>query len=206
MHGIPALFSLISGTVYDSSGAVVAGARVVLLEDYNKLTETQSGDKGDFAFPGLKPGSYQVQIKRPWFQLFQQYVTLRENQDQRIYAVLDVARANTQMGITGSPRPEQPPAARADRPGGRVEGLKRLSGQMPNWPAAASRPGPVVLYSKVRTDGTIADTLVLESPDRELEQAAVAAWNTWEFQPRKLNGRPIECRHLAVFEFRLPAP
>jgi TonB family protein len=64
----------------------------------------------------------------------------------------------------------------------------------------------VVLYSTVRTDGTIGDTLVLESPDPELEQAALAAWRTWKFEPMKLNGRPVECRHLAVFDFRISPP
>ncbi len=198
----------ISGRVYDQSGAAVSGARVVLLEDFRKLTETKSGDKGDFSFRGLRPATYQVQVKQPSFQIFQQVVLLQENQDGRVYAVLHVARAADEIGITSDPLPDVSPQAGGNpphRPGGKVEGLKRMSGRMPAWPEAArgrGAEGDVVVYGTVKSDGTIGEVTVLESADPDLEKAAVEAYQTWKYEPMKLNGRPVACRHVAAFRFR----
>jgi TonB family protein len=206
--GAAACAQMISGKVYDQTGAVVSGARVVLLEDFNKITETKSDNQGDFWFKDLKPGTYQVQIKQTWFQMFQQLVPLKENQNAHVYAVLNVARAGSQLGITGEPLPGVQPqagAVRAYRLGGKVDGLKRLSGRMPAWPEAARKrgaAGAVVLYATVRTDGSIGDITVLESPDPDLENEAVEAYKTWKYEPMKLNGQPVETQQVFVFNFR----
>jgi TonB family protein len=196
----------IGGRVFDQTGAVVSGARVVLLEDFNKIAETRSGDSGEFAFRGLKAGTYQVQVKQPWFQIFQQLVQLQEDRTARVYATLNVARAEDVVGIAAShplgPRPAG--AVEAYRPGGKVAGLKRLSGRMPAWPpgaAARGASGTVVLCGTVKADGTIAGVTVLESPDEDLSKAAAEAYGTWKFEPMKLNGQPVEARHLLVLEF-----
>lgn len=206
--GAAACAQMISGKVYDQTGAVVSGARVVLLEDFNKIVETKSDDKGEFSFKELKPGAYQVQIKQPWFQIFQQLVSLKENQNPQVYAVLNVARSESEVGITGEPVPGVPPQMAADRArrlGGKVEGLKRVRGRMPAWPEAAAKrgaAGTVVLYATVKTDGSVADITVLESPDPGLEKEAVEAYQTWKYQPMKLDGQPVESRQVLVFNFR----
>lgn len=198
----------ITGKVYDQTGALVIGARVVLLEDFQKLSETKSSPAGEFQFDGLKPGKYQVQVKQPWFGIFQQLVPLGENQKAHVHAVLEVARAGSEITVEAERLPgvEAPAAAaRTQRAGGRVEGLKRLSGRMPAWPEAARRrgaSGAVVLHGTVMPDGAVADITVLESADPDLEREAVEAWRTWKFSPMKLNGQPVACRHLFVFQFR----
>jgi TonB family protein len=218
MRWIPALLAAvfaaaagaqtITGKVYDQTGAVVSGARVVLLEDFNKITETTSDDGGQFSFRNLKPLTYQVQIKQPWFQIFQQLVSLKENQNPQVYAVLNVARSESEVGITGNPLPGvQPPTGvvAAHRLGGKVEGLKRLRGRMPAWPEAATKrgaAGAVVLYATVKTDGSVDDITVLESPDTDLENEAVEAYKTWKYEPMKLDGQPVESRQVLVFNFR----
>jgi hypothetical protein len=51
----------VSGTVLDTNGDVIQGARVVLTDQNgNKKTEVQSGSNGEFAFSSLVPGSYKV--------------------------------------------------------------------------------------------------------------------------------------------------
>lgn len=196
----------ISGRVYDFTGAVVSGARVVLLEDFNKITETTSGEAGEFSFKDLKPGKYQVQVKQPWFQLFQQLVPLQEKQNARLYAVLNIARAQSEMSILEDRRVQPPTGAVAQyRLGGKVEGLKRLSGRMPEWPEAAldrGASGAVVLHVTVKADGTLADIAVLESPDPDLAKEAVEACKTWRYAPMKLDGHPIDSHQVLILNFR----
>jgi TonB family protein len=198
----------ISGRVYDQTGGVVSGARVVLLEDFNKITETKSSDRGDFSFKDLKPGAYQVQVKQHWFQIFQQLVPLKQGENPRVYAVLNVARSESELGMTRARLPGvQQPAGAVNpyRLGGKVEGLKRVSGRMPAWPEAAVQrgaAGAVVLYATVKTDGSMADVTVLESPDPDLEHEVVEAYNTWKYQPMKLDGQPVESRQVLVFNFQ----
>ena len=62
----PATAQSIEGTAFDISGAVVPGARVILMVDYVKQTETVTDEHGRFSFSGLQPGMYYVQIKQ-WF-------------------------------------------------------------------------------------------------------------------------------------------
>jgi TonB family protein len=198
----------ISGTVYDATGAVVTGARVVLLEDFNKVSETKSAQGGTFSFAELKPATYQVQIKIPYFNIFQQLVPLKANENARVYAVLHVARSDQSLSVTGDPLPGVQPAVGVDaarRLGGKVEGLKRVSGRMPRWPETAKKrgaSGTVVLYATVKTDGTIDDIVVLESPDRDLEEEVVEAYKTWRYTPMKLDGQPVESRQLFRIEYR----
>jgi TonB family protein len=198
----------ITGKVYDETGALVSGARVVLLEDFQKISETNSSEAGRFKFDGLKPGKYQVQVKQPWFGIYQQLVPLGENDKAHVYAVLGVARAGSEVTIDADRLPgvEAPAGAvRTQRAGGKVEGLKRLSGRMPSWPEAARKrgaSGAVVLHGTVKADGSVGEIAVLESPDPDLEREAVEAWQTWKFSPMKLNGQPVACQHLFVFHYR----
>lgn len=199
----------ISGRVYDETAAVVAGARVVLLQDFARIGETKSDEKGEFDFSGLAPGAYQVQIKQPWFTIFQQLLRVEEGRTPFVHAVLHVARADSAIHISAPVPPatgQGAGAVKTFRAGGRVAGIKRLSGRMPSYPqqaAARGAQGPVVLYGTVRTDGTVANITALESPGPDLEAEAAEAWKTWKYQPMTLNGEPVECRELLVFEFHL---
>jgi hypothetical protein len=60
----------ISGTVYDSSGAVVVGAEVSIVnQDTGALTRTTKTDSnGSFNVPLLPVGTYTVSIKAAGFQ------------------------------------------------------------------------------------------------------------------------------------------
>ncbi len=168
-----------------------------------KDDQVSTSDGGRRAGPTVPPGVYQVQIKQPWFQMFQQLVSLKEKQTAWVYAVLEVARAMDEVTVTGSPTALQGPGApRAVRAGGKVQGLKRLSGRLPAWPVTAQSAGDVALYATVTAEGTIKNISVLESADPELEKEAVAAYQTWKFEAMKLDGQPVECRHVLVFHFR----
>ena len=56
----------ISGTVVDPSGAVVAGATVVLHDSEHGARQTYTtGNDGSYTFTGLVPGRYQIEIAAP---------------------------------------------------------------------------------------------------------------------------------------------
>ncbi len=59
----------VSGAVVDPSGAVVAGATVVLHDSERGAQQTYTtGNDGSYTFPGLLPGRYQIEIAAPGFK------------------------------------------------------------------------------------------------------------------------------------------
>src|ERR1041384_4923380 len=62
-----------SGTVTDSTGAVVAGASVKLTHDLSQQAHTFTTDSsGAFTFIGLVPGAYSLSISQPGFKTYDQ--------------------------------------------------------------------------------------------------------------------------------------
>jgi len=57
----------VSGTVYDSTGAVVPGAKVTLLGPMGTKSETSDGT-GSFSFPLLIPGLYSIKAEKQGFK------------------------------------------------------------------------------------------------------------------------------------------
>jgi TonB family protein len=199
----------INGRVYDPTGGVVRNARVMLMQDYVKVQEIRSGDAGEFSFTGLQPGMYQVQIKHPMMSLFQKTVILKDA-PERVYAVLPLAHAEDSVEINAQlpPGVQRGAAAaiKATRAGGRIEPAKLLVFRPPAFPAGTvSRgvEGAVVLIATMKVDGILSEALVLESPDYELEQAALESVKKWRYQPMKLNGQPVEGQITIILSFRL---
>src|SRR5882672_11526730 len=59
----------ITGTITDSQGAVVPGAKVTITEDATGLSyEVQSGSEGEYIRPLLKPGTYTVTAEATGFR------------------------------------------------------------------------------------------------------------------------------------------
>jgi hypothetical protein len=65
-------FAALRGNVTDASGAVVTGAQVTLTEPATGLQvrTAESDAQGNFEFPNLKPGSYQVKSEKQGFKAF----------------------------------------------------------------------------------------------------------------------------------------
>ena len=59
----------LSGTIYDSSGAVVAGATVTVMNDATGVALTQtSNNAGLFSFPSIPVGAYTLTVEMTGFK------------------------------------------------------------------------------------------------------------------------------------------
>ena len=199
----------ISGVVYDPDGGVVPNARVMLMRDYVKQKESKSDERGEFAFPDLQPGTYQVQVKQERLSLFQQTVMLG-GKSERVFAVLPLARETESVQISAHPVSGVPRAERSVsqtvRPGGKVEPAVLLQPLRPAYPASAVArgvEGSVVLYATIHADGAVSDPMVLESPDLDLEREALQTAGKLRYHPMKLNGHPVQCQVIIILDFKL---
>src|SRR5262245_36572252 len=73
LHANPLMAQLgtatISGTVTDSSAAVVVGAEVVVVNHATGFRrQTTSNEQGQYSLPGLTPGSYSVSVESRGFR------------------------------------------------------------------------------------------------------------------------------------------
>ncbi len=101
---------VISGTVKDSGGAVLQGAKVEL----QPLGRPISSDQlGEFTVSAANPGTYAVSVSYVGFAPFTSSVTVVAGQTAHVDAVLKVASGNDQVIVT------------ADRPHGEAEAINR---------------------------------------------------------------------------------
>lgn len=64
----PAPPGIVTGTIVDPTGAVVAAAHVTLTQpDQSASHETLSGEKGQFTFANVAPGAFRLTVKAPGF-------------------------------------------------------------------------------------------------------------------------------------------
>ena len=92
------------GTVTDQSGAIIVGATVTLTNTGTNVARTTSTDaSGNYLFPIVQVGTYEVTIERQGFQTFQQKgVTLELNQNGRLDASLKLGTATQTVEVTAN--------------------------------------------------------------------------------------------------------
>lgn len=104
-----ALPATIHGTVKDSQGAVIPNARIDLLQDGRKVTSVVTDQMGNYQFPYLAVGTYQVHAVAPGFSTQQsEPVSLSVNSSPVLNFVLPVGAVSDQITVTatGTPVPE----------------------------------------------------------------------------------------------------
>src|SRR5437899_2337617 len=79
----------ISGTVRDSSGAVVPGAKITATNEGTNLTRSvEADDAGQYIVPQLPVGAYQVRVDKAGFASFAQNgISLQANTTVQVDAV-----------------------------------------------------------------------------------------------------------------------
>src|SRR5579862_114272 len=97
-------YGTILGRVTDHSGAVVPGAAVTSRnEDTNVSNVTQANGAGDYVFPNLIPGAYEITVKEQGFNLFKvSHIVLSVSQTVREDAELAVGTTATTVNVTAS--------------------------------------------------------------------------------------------------------
>ncbi len=92
----------ITGTVTDSSGALVAGAEVTATNlGTGAPTQTFSNQDGIYVVPNLPPAQYSVEFKKDGFETLRRpTVTLESTQVARIDAALKVGAISQSMTVT----------------------------------------------------------------------------------------------------------
>src|SRR5690349_18384847 len=91
----------ISGTIVDSTQAVIAGARVKLTRDENTpAQETISGGDGKFSFIDLSAGPFQLTITATGFASQTSSGTLQAGETHNLLTItLAVAKADTEVMV-----------------------------------------------------------------------------------------------------------
>jgi TonB family protein len=75
----------------------------------------------------------------------------------------------------------------------------------PGYPIELMRQnvqGNVTLYAVIRSDGTVGDVRVLNSPDNRLDAYARAALVAWHFRPALRDGVAVDLEAVVIIPFR----
>jgi hypothetical protein len=84
--------AVVSGTVFDSSGAVIPGANVLLKKDDGISVASSVADgQGAFSFETLPSGRYVVEVQRPGFKTFTSHITVGARPRSPLKVTLEVA-------------------------------------------------------------------------------------------------------------------
>jgi hypothetical protein len=98
------------GTVYDSSGASVSNARIILSKDEQRQT-TDSDTQGNYSIAGLPAGSYSVSITADGYKPFEKDdVEVRGGDVAQLDANLDPEPADSNPAQTVTQVPSFPGA------------------------------------------------------------------------------------------------
>jgi len=111
--GAQVRFGSVVGTVSDSSGAAMAGAKVQITNlGTNETRTTQSGSAGTYAFPNLNAGVYRVEVEMQGFKRFtQDRVEVQVDVATRVDPVLPVGNVTESVLVTTEAPPLQTDSA-----------------------------------------------------------------------------------------------
>lgn len=95
----------IQGTVYDSAGAIVMGANVVIENTATQeKVSTQSNNAGRFVSPALVLGTYQITVARSGFQqTVVKNIVVEVGQTAEVDVTMHVGQTSETVTVTGAP-------------------------------------------------------------------------------------------------------
>src|ERR1700733_8706527 len=94
----------IKGTVTDESGGAIPNAQVVLTNTAQGTTyNATSNSGGDYTFPALEAGTYNLQVTAPGYKQFEASgIVLRVSRNERVDAKLTIGAVTTQVQVVGN--------------------------------------------------------------------------------------------------------
>ena len=92
------------GTVTDSSGAILAGAKVIVLNTGTSfLSENSTTAEGSYYVPYLSPGHYRLSIEAAGFKKYvREGINLRTNESPRVDVVMEIGTTSDTINVKGS--------------------------------------------------------------------------------------------------------
>ena len=92
----------LSGSVTDPSGAVIPGAKLTLINESSGAQQNfQTDSGGEYRFPNLPPGIYDLSVTAPAFESFvRKGIELAVNQDARVVVKLPVGTADQTVTVS----------------------------------------------------------------------------------------------------------
>jgi TonB family protein len=186
---------MITGVVRDPSGAPVAGAGVSIALTGAVRMQTESSADGNFAFPALPVGTYEVSVQAPGFKTYRTKVQVTSlGSVPRLAVNLGLGEIAQSLRVPAGPPPE-PPAQRTGAHSN-VQASRLIRQPRPIYPddcKAERVEGTVKLAAVVSTDGALISIHPSgPQPDHRLVAAATEAVEKWRYTPTLLNGVPVE--------------
>jgi len=91
------------GTISDTTGAVVAGAKVTVVNTATAFTsEVPSSAEGAYYIPYLTPGTYRLTVESPGFKKYvREGVAIRTGEVPRIDIQMEVGGVTETVQVTG---------------------------------------------------------------------------------------------------------
>jgi hypothetical protein len=94
----------INGAVTDESGGAIPGAQVKLTNaSQGTVLSATTNSTGDYSFPSLEAGTYNLQISAPGYKQFDASgIVLRVSRNERVDAKMTVGAVTTEVNVQGS--------------------------------------------------------------------------------------------------------
>jgi TonB family protein len=200
----------LAGVVSDPSGAVIANATVNLSGPSGRLA-VRVDPAGSWTAKNLAPGRYQVDVAVPGFQVLHDLADVTGGNTTQLRQRLEIGQLAERVTVigAGTPRTAQanPGPQQRIRVGGNIQAAKLISKTDPVYPDDAREQGleaAVLIQAVIGKNGTVMNPQVVSaSTPPVLAQAALDAVRTWQYEPTKLNGEPVEVLTTITLNFQL---
>jgi len=220
-----AVFSSLSGAVYDPLNGLLPNAKLTLTNDQSGAKyEIRSDSTGRFQFVGLPPGRYALETELIGFKTLRGTLDISGQSVQRdvrlevgsLQETVSVRLSDPAKPAPAMFRGKQPivrtsidagtcnAAASAGGIGGNLRPPMKLVHEAPSYPAglsASKQGGDVVLDARIEADGTIREVRAVSSSHPDFEAAAIEAVRGWEFSETLLNCVPVEVQMKVIVRF-----
>jgi TonB family protein len=205
----PQAASIVTGSVYDPSGAVIPGARITL-KNTGSSTEDATDAAGSYKLQSIPAGEYVLTVRARGFAIYQKTLSLDGGSSSVVNVHLAIGEGDEAVYITAA-RPEGTAVANTApqriRVGGMVQAFNLIRKVTPMYPSDARAEGvegTVLLRAIISKVGTLLSIVPVNSTvDQRLVSAAVSAVSQWQYQPTLLNNEPVEVITTITVSFRL---